>query len=64
MKAQAGPSEGLVEAVALLDALIMASGLTSWIAGLEVGLQGADGATLGRPSNGTASAERRWTPPS
>jgi len=47
VKSQAGPSEGLVEAVALLEALTKASGLTSWIAGLESGLQGADGAKVG-----------------
>ena len=47
MKPQAGPSEGLVEAVALLEALTKAAGLTSWIAGLEDGLQGADGAKVG-----------------
>jgi hypothetical protein len=47
MKPQAGPSEGLVEAVALLEALTKASGLASWIGGLEVGLQGADGAQIG-----------------
>jgi hypothetical protein len=40
MKSQAGPSKGLVEAVALLDAFTKASGLTSWIAGLEVRLSG------------------------
>ncbi len=64
MKSQAIPSEGLVEAVALLDALTKASGLTSWIAGLEVGLQEPTRPKLGRPSNVTASAGRRWTPPS
>ena len=47
MKSHAGPSEGLVEAVALLEALTKASGLTPWIAGLEVGLLGADGAKVG-----------------
>lgn len=46
MNSQTGPSEGLVEAVARLDALTKASGLTSWIAGLEVGLQGEDGANV------------------
>lgn len=38
-----GSSEGLVEAVALLEALTKASGLTSWIGEIEVQLQGADG---------------------
>lgn len=41
--ASAVPSDGLVEAVALLEALTRESGLTSWIAGLEVRLQGVDG---------------------
>ena len=36
------PSDGLVEAVALLETLTHASGLTSWIGGLEGRLQGAD----------------------
>lgn len=35
-------SNGLVEAVALLETLTQASGLTSWIGGLEDRLQGAD----------------------
>lgn len=47
MKSQAGPSEGLVEAVALLEALTKASGLASWIARLESSLQGADGRKVG-----------------
>lgn len=47
MKPQADTSDGLVAAVALLEALTKASGLTPWIAGLEVGLQGADGAKVG-----------------
>lgn len=38
----AEPSEDLVAAVALLETLTRASGLTSWIAGLEAGLRGAD----------------------
>lgn len=40
-------TEGLVEAVALLEALTKTSGLTSWIGGLEVSLQGADSAQVG-----------------
>jgi hypothetical protein len=40
--ASAQPSEGLVEAVALLETLTRGSGLTSWIAGLETGLRSAD----------------------
>jgi hypothetical protein len=42
-----GRSEGLVDAVALLQALTKVSGLTTWISALEVGLQGADGAQVG-----------------
>lgn len=46
MTSQTGPAEGLVEAVALLDAFTEESGLTSWIAALEGGLQGADGSSI------------------
>jgi hypothetical protein len=41
--APAQPSDGLIEAVSLLETLTHASGLTSWIGGLEGRLQGADG---------------------